>query len=196
MKEEHQITFYLVQLSVRKTASYNSSKKFLRKFLNQASLTSFFPSLFSFSFLLHAWSAPLILLPSSIPPLFYCFFPPLSSYFLLLYLLWSLSLSEILILLGIYSTSQRGNHSDPEKITKVRVYCRNWAGYKINKLFLFLPVPFLFSFPSSYCILHFPFLLIPHHYYSSNFPICKENHAVQVSSFAGQKIKENIKSVL
>lgn len=116
-----------------------------------------------------------ILLPSSLPPLSYCFFPPLSFYCLLPYLLWSLSLLEILILLNIYSISQTRNHSDLDRTTKVRVYCRNWAGCKINQLFLFLPVPFVFSFHYFYCILHFLFLLISHHYDKSNFPICKGN---------------------
>lgn len=154
MKEDHQIIFCLVQLSIKKTSSYNSSKTFLHEFFNQASLTLFFPTLLfnflpspclkctaEFSSLLHPSTFLLFLPPFVVHIAFYfgffAHFPP-----------------QRFLGFGMFI-----QHHEQEikwnRVTEVRVYCTAETGKVVKSIiflfsFLFLS-HFLSLLPTVFC---------------------------------------------
>lgn len=175
MKEKHQITSCLVQLSIKKT-SYNSSKKFLHEFLNVFTnfiLSISFVSFPSFSMLkVHHWfasllhpSASLLFLPTLIVHaafylVFFAHLPPQRSSFF-----------------GIF-ISHHEEEIKWNRITEVRVYCTAETGKVIKSIIFFFSFRFLFYFLSRlpivfYTSLSFCLPSLPQQYFS----ICKKNQA-------------------
>lgn len=160
MKEEHQITFCLVQLSIKETTSCNWSKKFLHYFLNQTSLTLSFPSLL-FLFL------PSLCLKCTIefasfphPSAFLLFLPTFSVHIAFCLVFFAHLPPQRFSFFGIFIP-----HHEYEikwnRITEVRVYCTAETGQVVKSIIFFFSFLFLSYFLSLLPIVFCPFLLTP-----------------------------------
>lgn len=157
MKEEHKITFCLVQLSIKKATSYNSSKKFLYEFLNQASLPLSFPSLLFLSLPSPCLECTTEFASLLQPSTFLLFLPTFVVHIAFYLVFFAHFPPQRFSFFGIFIP-----HHEQEikwnRITEVRVYCTAETGQVVKSIIFFFSFLFLSYFLYLLPIVFYTFL--------------------------------------